>query len=67
MFYSYPFLPQTAQLSRILAEDVLAPELRAWESHTVKSFKLRLPGRCSRQNEAHLPCACTRVCAAGSN
>ena len=67
MFYLYPSVPNAAQLPRILAEDVLTPELRACETRTRKSFKLRLPKRHPQENEVRRPCTYPKMCTAGSH
>ena len=67
MFYLYSSVPNAAQLPRILAEDVLTPELRSCEIRTRKSFKLRLPKRHPQENEVRRPCTCPKMCTAGSH
>ena len=66
MFCLYSSVSNTARLPRILAEDVLTPELRACDTRTRKSFKLRLPKRHSLENEVRRPRPCPKVCTAGS-
>lgn len=66
MFYLYSSISNTAQLPRILAEDVLTPELRACDTRTGKSFKLRLPKRHPQEHEIQRPCPHPQMCPAGS-
>lgn len=66
MFYLYSSIFNTAQLPRILAEDVLTPELRACDTRSRKSFKLRLPKRHPQEHEIQRPCPHPQMCPAGS-
>lgn len=66
MFYPYSSISNATQLTRILAEDVLTPELRACDTRTRKSFKLHLPKRRPQEHETQRPCTRPKVCTAGS-
>ena len=63
MFYPYSIPSGTAQLPRILSEDVGAPELRNPMLYTKSPFQLHLPQRQPQHKEQC--CPCTRPCTAG--
>lgn len=63
MFYPYSLLSGTAQLPRILSEDVGVPELRTPMLYTKKPLQLHLPQRQPKHKEQCRPC--TKLCTAG--
>ena len=63
MFYPYSIPSGTAQLPRILSEDVGTPELRNPMLCTKSPFQLHLPQQQPRHKEPC--CPCTRLCTAG--
>lgn len=67
MFYPIDYSRDAAKLSRILAEDSGAPELRNPMLCTRKPLRLRLPKWKSPEKVECRPCACPKVCTAGSH
>lgn len=67
MFNLYSTASSTAQLPRILAEDVGAPELRNPMLCTKKPFKLHLPKQQAQQEAESCTCSRTKLCTAGAN